>query len=303
MPMSHWENSPNREDRLLFDIYEDVKPGVALSPVSELGILAFAQEQWGPRTFEKIALKACGECGEFAEAISKTEEGRATLEDADMEVGDVLFVLSQYAAKRGTTLDALRAKAYQKCKERVIAAQEDFPFDPPNEKVNYTFEDSEQIEGRLHRRKIVTAVTPEDLFIHMSNGSFWRPVSWANSPTLVGAYCFIGSHTFTEKCPLTVGVTCSPAIAGVRDAIRKYGDTWERFETPPAAPVDLTQLKSRITDGTIPGVPDRFIGFPPEHAAPYGGEDPTSPSFNPPEHPDSEQCPNCDQLHANCDCP
>jgi len=105
---------------LLRDIYEEVKPGEALSPVSELGILHFAEGQWGVKPLEGVLLKACAELGEAADAVIKHGEGRDTLEHADMEVGDVLVVLSQYAAKRGTTLDGLRAAAFQKCKDRVV---------------------------------------------------------------------------------------------------------------------------------------------------------------------------------------
>lgn len=81
-------------------------------------ILEFASTQWGERTDEKVALKACGECGEFAEAVTKIGESRATFEDADKEVGDVLIVLSQWAAKRGVTLAALRGWAFWRIKRR-----------------------------------------------------------------------------------------------------------------------------------------------------------------------------------------
>lgn len=84
-------------------------------------ILNFATTQWGERTDEKVALKACGECGEFAEAVTKIGEGRATHEDADEEVGDILIVLSQWAAKRGTTLEALRSAAFAKIQARAAA--------------------------------------------------------------------------------------------------------------------------------------------------------------------------------------
>jgi NTP pyrophosphatase (non-canonical NTP hydrolase) len=123
MPLPHWRDSPNEEDRLLFDILDECLPGEALSPISELGILAFAEEQWGLKTLQEVALKGCAEMGEVADALIKTAEGRSTYEEADMEVGDVMVVLSQYAAKRGTTLDALRAAAYQKCRERASRKQ------------------------------------------------------------------------------------------------------------------------------------------------------------------------------------
>ena len=93
-------------------------------------ILAFAEAQWGKRTDEQIALKACGECGEFAEAVTKMGERRTSPEDADLEVGDVLIVLSQWAAKRGTTLEELRAVAFNRIKARV---EENYHYKPFSE--------------------------------------------------------------------------------------------------------------------------------------------------------------------------
>ena len=101
----------------------------------EKRILQFAESQWGVRNIEQVALKACGECGEFAEAVTKIGEGRATYEDADEEVGDILIVLSQWAAKRGTTLEALRSKAFAKIKMRAegITAQDIHGTMPPRQ--------------------------------------------------------------------------------------------------------------------------------------------------------------------------
>lgn len=123
------QNSLN--GKLLLDIYEDVKPGPALSPVTEMGILSFAEAQWGVKSLDSVLLKACAELGEAADEVIKTGEGRSELVKADMEIGDVLVVLSQYAAKRGTTLDSLRAGAYAKCKQRVEDAQDELPLEDP----------------------------------------------------------------------------------------------------------------------------------------------------------------------------
>lgn len=73
----------------------------------------FAFEQWGHKTPREIALKLCEEAGEVAGAAIKKDEGRAKLSDMDDEVGDVLIVLSQYAAQRGTTLDELRKRRFE----------------------------------------------------------------------------------------------------------------------------------------------------------------------------------------------
>lgn len=130
--------APHQRERtngqLLLDIWEAVKPGDIGEAVSELGILAFAQEQWGVKSLQQIALKGCAEMGELADELIKIDEGRSAIEKADMEAGDTLVVLSQYAAKRNTTLSALRAKAFAKCKDRVIRQamiEEDATFVPP----------------------------------------------------------------------------------------------------------------------------------------------------------------------------
>ena len=72
----------------------------------------FAFEQWDDKSPRDIALKLCEEAGEVAGAAVKIREGRAKLRDMDDEVGDVLIVLSQYAAQRETTLDELRKQRF-----------------------------------------------------------------------------------------------------------------------------------------------------------------------------------------------
>jgi NTP pyrophosphatase (non-canonical NTP hydrolase) len=81
-------------------------------------ILEFANSQWGEKTWEGLGLKLGEEAGEVAGAIVKIPEKRATLEDLDLEVGDTLIVLSQIAARLGTTLEALQAKRFEQIKER-----------------------------------------------------------------------------------------------------------------------------------------------------------------------------------------
>ena len=163
--ISETDKQYNRTARLLLDIWEAVKPGDIGSAISEVGILSFAQEQWGVKTLDGILLKACAELGEAADAVIKTNEGRATLEDADMEVGDVLVVLSQYAAMRGTSLDALRTKAFRKCQERVIRMamiEEDnlhAKFVPPvslfDQAVNRLTRENAETEIRMNLRQVV----------------------------------------------------------------------------------------------------------------------------------------------------
>jgi len=88
--------------------------------LSEDEILEFAEAMWGVESMERLGIKLAEECGEVAGAIVKIEEGRKTLEDLDDELGDVLIVLSKFAAKRGTTLDDLRAERFAMIKERAL---------------------------------------------------------------------------------------------------------------------------------------------------------------------------------------
>lgn len=87
---------------------------------TEIEILQFAEDQWGERTLELIGLKVAEEAGEIAGAIVKIPEGRLTWADLDKEVGDLLIVLSQIAAKRGWTLEQLRTQRFEQIKERAL---------------------------------------------------------------------------------------------------------------------------------------------------------------------------------------
>ena len=85
----------------------------------EQEILDFATEQWGEKDFAGMALKLAEESGEIAGACVKIPEGRASVDDLDKEIGDALIVLSQLAAKRGTTLRDLRAIRFAQIVDRV----------------------------------------------------------------------------------------------------------------------------------------------------------------------------------------
>lgn len=84
----------------------------------EAEIFAFALDAYGPKTMQSIGLKMAEEAGEVAGAIIKIPENRATVFDLDREVGDLLIVLSQLAAIRGTTLDQLRLNRWMEIKAR-----------------------------------------------------------------------------------------------------------------------------------------------------------------------------------------
>ena len=84
-------------------------------------ILEFSNSQWGEKTWEGLGLKLAEESGEVAGELVKIPEGRATWEGVDLEVGDTLIVLSQIAARRGTTLEALRAKRFVQIQERAAS--------------------------------------------------------------------------------------------------------------------------------------------------------------------------------------
>lgn len=88
----------------------------------EREILAFAEEQWGNKTLERLANKLAEETGEVAGAVVKIPEGRATHEDLDKELGDVLIVVAQFAVKRGTTLDRLLLSRYGQIRKRAHLA-------------------------------------------------------------------------------------------------------------------------------------------------------------------------------------
>jgi hypothetical protein len=70
----------------------------------------------------------------------------------------------------------------------------------------------------------------ERMLTRMRNGEKMRPVRWLASSMFDGGYCYVRDrHTFVECTPATVGVEVSPAIVGIREAIRKYGVDWETY--------------------------------------------------------------------------
>ena len=81
-------------------------------------ILAFAESKWGHKPMERVVVKLSEEVGEVCGAVVKIEETRATTEDLRDELGDVLIVLSQMAAKLDTTLEELRATRFKKVQFR-----------------------------------------------------------------------------------------------------------------------------------------------------------------------------------------
>jgi len=87
---------------------------------TESKILDFATEQWGYKNLAGMALKLAEELGEISGACVKIPEGRATFDDLHKELGDALIVLSQMAARRGRTLEELRAWRFLQIKERSV---------------------------------------------------------------------------------------------------------------------------------------------------------------------------------------
>lgn len=85
---------------------------------TEENILDFVVTRWGSRDLDKVALKFAEEAGEVAGAVVKYNEHRCLIDELDAEVGDALIVLSQIAAIRGTTLEALRANRFDTIKAR-----------------------------------------------------------------------------------------------------------------------------------------------------------------------------------------
>jgi len=90
----------------------------APSKTTEREILEFCNSRFGVKDMNGMAAKLAEECGETCGALVKIQEERATFDDLEAEVGDVLIVLSQIAANRGTTLEGLRAKRFLQIKER-----------------------------------------------------------------------------------------------------------------------------------------------------------------------------------------
>ncbi len=81
-------------------------------------IADFCVRQWGDKDRPWVGLKLAEESGEVCGALVKIPEGRATEEDLDKEIGDVLIVLSQLAAQKGLTLESLR-----ECRFKQIVAR------------------------------------------------------------------------------------------------------------------------------------------------------------------------------------
>lgn len=88
------------------------------SRTTERKILDFAEQHWGEKSLSAIAARLAEECGEVAGAIIKEEEGRKTPRDLLNEIGDVLIVLSQLAAKRGMTLEDIREERFNYIQRR-----------------------------------------------------------------------------------------------------------------------------------------------------------------------------------------
>ncbi len=87
---------------------------------TEEQITDFCVSQWGDSTRQWIGLKLAEEMGEVAAALIKIPEGRATEEDLDKEMGDVLIVLSQLAAQKGRTLESLRECRFKQIVARAL---------------------------------------------------------------------------------------------------------------------------------------------------------------------------------------
>lgn len=85
---------------------------------TEKEILKFATEQWGEKDDAGIGLKLAEETGEVAGALLKIPEGRATEIDLRKEMGDVLIVLSQIAARHDWTLESIRTDRYEQVRQR-----------------------------------------------------------------------------------------------------------------------------------------------------------------------------------------
>ncbi len=84
----------------------------------EKQILDFAEEQWGEKTLEDLAIKGAEEMGEVCGAALKIQEGRATVEDLIAELADVQVVICQFAAKLGITSAILRNVGFAKIQAR-----------------------------------------------------------------------------------------------------------------------------------------------------------------------------------------
>lgn len=81
-------------------------------------ILEFCEQKWKEKTLEKLANKLSEECGEICGAVVKIPEMRATPEDLKNEIGDLLIVVAQFAAKLNTTIDELVIERFKQIKLR-----------------------------------------------------------------------------------------------------------------------------------------------------------------------------------------
>lgn len=81
-------------------------------------ILDFAEARWGKKTIIALVAKLAEEAGEVAGACVKIGENRAEVPDLLDELGDVLIVVAQFAAKHDTTIDALMRDRFAMIKRR-----------------------------------------------------------------------------------------------------------------------------------------------------------------------------------------
>lgn len=95
-------------------------------------ILDFAVSKWGEKSMSTLGLKLGEESGEVLGAITKIDEGRATVDDLYGELGDVLIVVSQFAALLGTTIEGIRADRFNVIKLRGPCKPVHQPNDCPN---------------------------------------------------------------------------------------------------------------------------------------------------------------------------
>ena len=86
----------------------------------EQEIMEWRERRW-PKPGDQTmwdTLKLAEEAGEVVAAVVKCHEGRLPIEELDIELGDLLIVMSALAARRGTTLEELRAKRWAEVRKR-----------------------------------------------------------------------------------------------------------------------------------------------------------------------------------------
>lgn len=70
-------------------------------------------------------------------------------------------------------------------------------------------------------------MTAEDLLKSMQLNKRWRPATWEGNGLFNGAHCYVKyGETFVEYMPRFLPGRESPALAGIQDAMRKYGNVW-----------------------------------------------------------------------------